>query len=90
MERLKRLITALENGEHFKLREVYFPKERKQVKSVERKLDILRDLSKAKAEKEMQKVEQKNNEKIKKQRQKMMNQLYSTMELSKQQYNQED
>lgn len=53
------------------------------MKSVERKLDILKDLSKAKAEKEMQKVEQKNNEKIKKQRQKMMNQLYSTMDLAK-------
>lgn len=26
MDRLKRLISALENGEHFKLREVYFPK----------------------------------------------------------------
>ena len=56
MEKLKRLITALENGEHYKLREVYFPKERKQVRSVERKLDVLRDLSKAKAEKEIQKV----------------------------------
>ena len=53
------------------------------MKSVERKLDILKDLSKAKADKEMQKVEQKNNEKIKKQRQKMMNQLYSTMDLAK-------
>lgn len=56
IEKLKRLITALENGEHTKLKEVYVPKERKAVRSVERKIDVLRDLSKAKAEKEAAKT----------------------------------
>ncbi len=56
IEKLKRLIVALENGEYSKLKEVYVPKEKKPARSVERKIDVLRDLSKAKAEKEAAKT----------------------------------